>query len=144
MAAKVPAALAWGWGLSLRSCLGQVEERARPGGAEEGESWALPPLPSVAGGKETTMYFWTLPETGGLGAAWAPETSFTSGWLLETVVVTGEVDVPAEAPLSVITCAEEMDSVSRGAGAKAKLPPPPPPRLPRVPAGKRRCPKRKT
>lgn len=113
------------WGLLLRSCLRAPLASPRLGGAEdEGESWEAPPLPSVAGGRETTMYFWTLPEMGGLGAACAPETNFTRGCVLGTVLVTGEVEVLAWPPLSVITC----ESKRRSEKSPPARPPPCPPR----------------
>lgn len=64
-----------------------------------------PPLPSPAVGRETTMYFWTLPGPEGavLGAAVvAVETSLTMGCTLGTVVVTGEVVVEPEPGAEVL------------------------------------------
>lgn len=123
------------WGLLLRSCLRVPLASPRLGGAEdEGESWEAPPLPSVAGGRETTMYFWTLPEMGGLGAACPPETNFTRGCVLATVLVTGEVEVLAWPPLSVITCESKRRSEK---SLPARLPPPPPPPPPTYLLGSR-------
>lgn len=140
MALVVVLALPGSWGLLLRSCLRGPLASPRLGGAEdEGESWEAPPLPSVVGGRETTMYFWTLPEMGGLGAACPPETNFTRGCVLGTVLVTGEVEVLAGPPLRVNTC-ESMKEVRK---EPVCLPPPTAP-APNIPAGKWRCQRRKT
>lgn len=64
-----------------------------------------PPLPSPVGGRETTMYFWTLPGPEGAvlgGALVAVETSLTMGCTLGTVVVTGEVVVEPEPGAEVL------------------------------------------
>lgn len=64
-----------------------------------------PPLPSPVGGRETTIYFWTLPGPEGAvlgGAAVAVETSLTMGCTLGTVVVTGEVVVEPEPGAEVL------------------------------------------
>lgn len=62
----------------------------------------------AVGGRDTTMYFWTLPVTVALGAVGAAETSLTTGWTLGTVVVTGEVAVGAGLVLKVMTCCEAL------------------------------------
>lgn len=62
-------------------------------------------MPSPVGGRETTMYFWTLPGPEGAvlgGAAVAVETSLTMGCTLGTVVVTGEVVVEPEPGAEVL------------------------------------------
>lgn len=64
-----------------------------------------PPLPSPVGGRETTMYFWTLPGPEGAvlgGVVVAVETSLTMGCTLGTVVVTGEVVVEPEPGAEVL------------------------------------------
>lgn len=77
-----------------------------------------PPLPSPAVGRETTMYFWTLPGPEGavLGAVVvAVETSLTMGCTLGTVVVTGEVVVEPEPGAEVLrdrTWAKREDRAS--------------------------------
>ena len=63
----------------------------------------------AVGGRDTTMYFWTLPVTVALGAVGAAETSLTTGWTLGTVVVTGEVAVGAGLVLKVMTWGEKGD-----------------------------------
>lgn len=50
------------------------------------------------------MYFWTLPDDVLLGAVCDVDTSLTMGWMLGTVLVTGEVEVPEAVVLKVITC----------------------------------------
>lgn len=126
MALVVVLALPGSWGLLLRSCLRGPLASPRLGGAEdEGESWEAPPLPSVVGGRETTMYFWTLPEMGGLGAACPPETNFTRGCVLGTVLVTGEVEVLAGPPLRVNTCESMKRSEKSLSACPPPLPPPP-------------------
>lgn len=65
-----------------------------------GASFALP-----VGGRDTTMYFWTLPGPAGAvlgGAVVAVETSLTMGCTLGTVVVTGEVVVEPEPGAEVL------------------------------------------
>lgn len=62
-------------------------------------------MPSPVGGRETTMYFCTLPGPEGAvlgGAAVAVETSLTIGCTLGTVVVTGEVVVEPEPGAEVL------------------------------------------
>lgn len=62
-------------------------------------------MPSPVGGRETTMYFWTLPGPDGAvlgGAVVAVETSLTMGCTLGTVVVTGEVVVEPEPGAEVL------------------------------------------
>lgn len=62
-------------------------------------------MPSPVGGRETTMYFWTLPGPEGAvlgGAVVAVETSLTMGCTLGTVVVTGEVVVEPEPGAEVL------------------------------------------
>lgn len=100
-----------GGGLSPAS--GFPPQRALPPsgeGAEDGvgagEGWEVgPPLPSPVGGRETTMYFWTLPGPEGAvlgGVVVAVETSLTMGCTLGTVVVTGEVVVEPEPGAEVL------------------------------------------
>ena len=100
-----------GGGLSPAS--GFPPQRALPPSGEgaevgvgTGEGWeAGPPLPSPVGGRDTTMYFWTLPGPAGAvlgGAVVAVETSLTMGCTLGTVVVTGEVVVEPEPGAEVL------------------------------------------
>lgn len=108
MAFGVPGA---GGGLSPASCFPPQRALAPSGdgvedGAGAGEGWEVgPPLLSPAGGRETTMYFCTLPGPEGAvlgGAVVAVETSLTMGCTLGTVVVTGEVVVEPEPGAEVL------------------------------------------
>lgn len=117
-----------GWGLSPGSDLGVTAEGTAAAGdvVAEGDSWGpgvvapvgvpVPPLLSPVGGRDTTMYFWTLPVTVALGTVGAADTSFTTGWTLGTVVVTGEVAVGAGLVLKVITCGAGGQRGARGHG----------------------------
>ncbi|XP_041323262.1 SH3 domain-containing protein C23A1.17-like, partial [Pyrgilauda ruficollis] len=116
------------WGLSPASALGAAAAVAAATGeppvalgdscgAGPGGGVAVvavpPPLvsPPAAGGRDTTMYFCTVPVTAVAPLVAAPlaalgtagDTSLTSGCTLGTVVVTGEVAVGAGDVLSVIT-----------------------------------------